>query len=120
MSVSDRIKLFISSLKISQREFCRIIGEPLTFVSSMRKATSAEKIHNILMHFPQLSLEWLMFGTGEMLCPDIEISKHHELSSNNVEDLIEIMKLQAHSLSRRDDQIDRLIKMLEELMSKHY
>ncbi len=37
------------------------------YVTSMRKGFGSEKLNNVLMAYPELNREWLLYGEGEML-----------------------------------------------------
>lgn len=68
--------------------------------------------------FPEISKEWLEFGQGEMICPNINqenINGTNVVGENTVNnlssELIDIIK-------KKDEQIDRLITLLENVSKK--
>lgn len=64
--VKARIKAFIASLGISEREFCRRIGVSSGYVESIKQSISPKVMQTISMHYPELNPMWLLLGKGEM------------------------------------------------------
>ena len=52
---------------MSQKAFCEKIGASNTFINSMRRSIGHEKLFRIKSEFPDLSINWLLYGEGEML-----------------------------------------------------
>lgn len=69
-SVKERLKQFIDTLNISEREFCRRIGVSSSYVMSIKKSIQPDKMQAISIHFPELNPLWLLLGHGEMLLSD--------------------------------------------------
>lgn len=69
-TVKERLKEFIKSLGISEREFCRRVGVGSAYIQSIRKSIMPDTLQQITMQFPQLNPLWLMIGDGEMLIPE--------------------------------------------------
>jgi transcriptional regulator with XRE-family HTH domain len=69
-SVKERLKQFIDTLNISEREFCRRIGVSSSYVMSIKKSIQPDKMQTISIHFPELNPLWLLLGQGEMLLSD--------------------------------------------------
>ena len=69
-SVKERLKQFIDTLNISEREFCRRIGVSSSYVMSIKKSFQPDKMQAISIHFPELNPLWLLLGQGEMLLSD--------------------------------------------------
>lgn len=66
-SIKERLRQFIMFKNISTREFERLIQVSYGFVANMSNSTSPQKISKISHCFPELSIEWLLTGEGEML-----------------------------------------------------
>jgi hypothetical protein len=66
-TVKQRLLDFIYYLRISQAEFCDKIGASHAYVTSMRKSISSDKLSAISAQYPELNIEWLLTGKGEML-----------------------------------------------------
>lgn len=67
MSVKERLTEFVNWLGISKSEFGRQIGVSNAFISSIRKSIQQDKIQSIASMYPNLNIEWLLTGEGEML-----------------------------------------------------
>lgn len=67
MSVKGRLIEFIKFKGISIRQFCKEVGLSSGYVTSMRNSLQPDKLHKIMVKFPDLNPTWLMCGEGEML-----------------------------------------------------
>lgn len=67
MSVKERLKKFIASECIAINEFEKGIGVANGYVNSISKSIGIDKINTIIEKYPNLSLEWLFSGNGDML-----------------------------------------------------
>lgn len=67
MSVKNRIKIFADYNQINISQFERAIGVSNGYVNSISKSIGLDKIEIILEKYPNLSIEWLITGRGEML-----------------------------------------------------
>lgn len=67
MAVKERLIYFLESQKISKSEFGRTIGVSSAYVTSMRESISPEKIKSIALNYPNLNIQWLLTGEGDML-----------------------------------------------------
>lgn len=67
MAVKERLIDYLEYKGISKSEFGRIIGVSSAFVTSMRKSIQPDKVESIANSFPDLNINWLMTGEGEML-----------------------------------------------------
>lgn len=68
-TVKERLKDFIKSVGISEREFCRRVGVGSAYIQSIRKSIMPDTLQQITIQFPRLNPLWLMMGEGEMLYP---------------------------------------------------
>ncbi len=66
-TVKERLVEFLEHKGINKSEFGRRIGVSSAFVTSMRKSIQPDKIHAIRQEFPDLNIDWLLTGEGEML-----------------------------------------------------
>ena len=110
-SIKERLKLFIMFKNISVREFERQIGVAYGFLANMLNSTSPEKLMRISKQFPELNIEWLMTGEGEMLRPNQvqNINGDHNTTTMNGD-------IQQTTESNRTD---RLIESNLELIRQH-
>ncbi len=66
MCVKERLKTFIKSEKISNKDFEIAINASNGYINSISKGIGLDKMELILEKFPNLNLEWLLLGRGEM------------------------------------------------------
>ena len=66
-SVKQRLIGFIKHENLSQKKFETLVGLSNGYVNNIRQSISPEKLQSIALCFPNLSLEWLLTGEGDML-----------------------------------------------------
>ena len=66
-NVKDRLTAFLDKKGINKSEFGRTIGVSAAFVSSIRQSIQPDKLSKIAVAYPDLNIEWLLTGEGEML-----------------------------------------------------
>lgn len=67
MTVKQRLILFAKSEEKSVRTFEIKCGLIVGYINAIRKSISPDKIQSIVSHYPQLNIDWLLTGHGEML-----------------------------------------------------
>ncbi|MBP1645992.1 MAG: peptidase [Bacteroidetes bacterium] len=67
MSVKERIKIFVKYKNISIIDFEKSINVANGYVNSISKSIGIDKINIILDKYPNLNIEWLLSGRGNML-----------------------------------------------------
>lgn len=67
MSVKERIKNFIQTQKITVVEFEKSINASNGYVNSIHKSVGIDKLNDIIEKYPNLNIEWLLSGKGEMI-----------------------------------------------------
>jgi len=77
MSVKDRLKEFINFIGINIVEFERSISVSNGYVNSIAKSIGKDKIDKILEIYPNLNIEWLLTGNGEMLKKEYDVQMIH-------------------------------------------
>ncbi len=124
-TVKQRLVEFLKYKKIGQSKFEKRIGAGNGFVNNIVKSIGAEKLQSISREFPELSTEWLLYGTGEMLNPKQTITGDHntqvaghgnninssEALSKALDEIAEHRKL----LAKSQEQIDRLLAIIEKM-----
>ena len=68
-TVKQRLIAFINYLGISKNAFEKSCGLSTRYVSNISSSISPEKLKQIALNYPQINIEWLMAGEGEMLKP---------------------------------------------------
>lgn len=124
-TVKQRLVEFLKYKKIGQSKFEKRIGAGNGFVNNIVKSIGGEKLQSISREFPELSTEWLLYGTGEMLNPKQTITGDHntqvaghgnninssEALSKALDEIAEHRKL----LAKSQEQIDRLLAIIEKM-----
>lgn len=65
--VKERLIRYIDSKGISKTSFGESIGVSNAYVTSIRKSIQPDKIRAIALNYPDLNIDWLLTGEGEML-----------------------------------------------------
>ena len=108
-SVKERLKQFIDTLNISEREFCRRIGVSSSYVMSIKKSIHPDNMQAISIHFPELNPLWLLLGQGVMLLSDGK--KEGELRQNTGG--LPSSELLAKLLEEANSEKARLLSIIE-------
>ena len=66
-TVKQRLLSFLKFMRYTQTEFCGKLGVSNAYISSIRKSIPPEKLSAISAQYPELNIEWLLTGKGEML-----------------------------------------------------
>lgn len=66
-TVKERLIAFISYLGMSKNAFENACGLSTRYVSNISASVSPDKLKQISLKFPELNVEWLLTGQGEML-----------------------------------------------------
>ena len=66
-TIRERLIEFIKYKQITTRMFERSIDVSNGYVSKITGTIGADKLHRISVEYPQLNIEWLMTGEGDML-----------------------------------------------------
>lgn len=64
--LQKRLKNFLSAERISNSEFGRLTGTSASYVNSVKTSISFAMLEKIQNLNPQLNINWLIFGTGQM------------------------------------------------------
>lgn len=133
MSEKEKLKKFLKTQRIPFSTFTSEVGVSQGFLNS-GSSLGVDKLKMILIKYPQLSLDWLLFNKGEMVVhekTDLEISLEERLerieksisnlvSLNSKKKMIDELKSELTNLEKKSDYIDddELISQLEQLRNK--
>ena len=86
--MNQRLKIVIAELRkrkkvYSQAEFAEMVGISRTQFSEIvtgKRKLSDKSIHKIITAFPEINVEWLRTGEGEMLKNHSAIADNHSIS----------------------------------------
>ena len=133
MTVKDRVREFVKFKGITMSQFERMCGLSVGYVNAMRVSFGKDYLNNVLKQFPELNREWLLYGEGEMLKSgnfsqnQEKVTQNNENGDNiqgqnvtvqsntqsNVDEFLAIIKQQANQITKSQEQIDRLISIIE-------
>ncbi len=133
MSEKEKLKQFLKTQRIPFSTFTSEVGVSQGFLNS-GSSLGVDKLKMILIKYPQLSLDWLLFNKGDMVVhekTDLEISLEDRLerieksisnlvSLNSKKKIIDELKSELTNLEKKSDFIneDELIDQLEQLKNK--
>lgn len=122
MGIKERTYKFIDFKGISVKRFEELCNLSNGYVSSMRKGFGGEKLNNVLNAFPDLSREWLLYGEGEMLKAGVyqynqngDNLNDQSVTIQKTDELVEVLKTQSAQLAKSQEQIDRLLAIIERM-----
>ena len=126
MNLKKRLKTFISKKRLKISFFESEIGLSHGYVNSITKNIGNDKLEKIVERFPELNIEWLLFGKGSMLkssAPDSAVVNEPETpyytntATNTVaktEELQQkIIALQEKLIEARDKFLDKDKELFE-------
>ena len=121
MNTKERLLLFIEKTGITIAEFERKCSLSNGYLKKVKGSIGSDKIENIIRTYPQLNRVWLLSGEGDMLTTSVVQNNQngdniqgHSVTVNKTEaDYISIIKMQSEQLSKSQEQIDRLLTLLE-------
>lgn len=108
-TVKERIKIFLIHLDIGQNTFEERVGWSRAYINNT-KHLSADKLKNIFTEYPNLSIEWLLTGKGEMLKDD-----NMQVSKATPDFLLKRYEELVAEKTRKDDEITALKKEIANL-----
>lgn len=121
-SLSERVKTFLHVENVNMSEFARMTKTSNSFVISIKKNIGVDKIKILKTINKNLSLEWLLFGTGEMYLTESAAEKNlnSKLEAAQKENLelkkeIEILKRENALLQRITELQDRTKNGIENI-----
>ena len=138
MELKERITAVLSYAELSASAFAKKIGAKTTqaiydLISGKTKTLSPDILNKVVSCYPDLSIEWLVRGEGEMLKTGVQQISYGDMSpnlngkGNSVNFVTEDLKIFVEELSaqrrisertltlleKKDEQIDRLISIIE-------
>ena len=121
MNEKEKIKQYLNSKGISKNSFYQRTGFATGFLDS-GKSLGADKLQTIIDNYPDLSLEWLVLGKGDMT-KNVNITNGSGVvlagdnySNNNIDnrqyysDSPDVLKAQIELLDERIKEKDAQIK----------
>jgi len=122
--IKERLKTFISYLNMGQARFERECGLANGYVNNIRQSITPEKLQKIALRYPELNTGWLMTGEGDMLrspqeSMDYESPEPIKLNTDTaLIKALESIQIQQRITAKSQEQIDRLIGIIEKINLK--
>lgn len=122
MNTKDRLKEFLSAKNIGRNKFEFQIGVSRGYLSTKSEIISSEVIEKTIDLFPDLNLEWLITGKGEMFKP-IDTSSSiisTQSQAESIQDefdkdkLIELLMRTVKTYQTREDELLSRVEQLRE------
>lgn len=121
-TVKDRLKIFIKYLGIGQAKFEKKCNLSNGYVNNSKGNYGASKLDYILKVFPELNRDWLLYGEGEMLKSSVNIENGDNstqvIGDGNHVSTPSTLDKALDALAKSQEQIDRLIGVLEKMTEK--
>lgn len=115
-TVGERLDEFIKSKGLGRYQFEMKCGLSQGYVANIRNSPHPDKLKKIANVFPELNIEWLMIGRGEMLRKVDTIGPYTFLSfyQQATEARFEHEKLKREALEKRiQDLTDKLMNLIK-------
>ena len=112
MTVKERIKIFAKSQEKSVRAFEIRSGLNIGYINAIRVSIQPDKIQSIALAYPNLNLDWLLTGKGQMLTPPISEGLNNSTDEQNEE--MEKMKIEIAYLKEALKDKQEIIIMMRE------
>lgn len=128
--LKTRLRAFISSLNISEREFCGAIGASPAFVQNLGRTIKRPKLEAISAAYPRLNIGWLLSGRGNMIIQpgedpglpfgvSTEKTKQAEVaaapaSADVASRLLALVESQQQTIAQLTENNSRLTRLVEE------
>lgn len=120
--VKERLKEFIASLGISEREFCRKIGVSSAYVESIKQSVSPKVMQTISIHYPELNPVWLLLGKEQMIKADDEKPEANQqggvLPSEMLEELLVEARTEKARLLANNEKLTAIIESQQETLAE--
>ncbi len=96
--LKDRLDLIIKELGLSGRQFEKECGLPTGSYSSISDGIGANKLKQILIKYPQISLEWVIMGNGDMFKNNGVQTGQTDKNSERIDKLLDIVASQQKTI----------------------
>ena len=113
LTVGERLDLFIKYKGLGRYQFEMKCGLSQGYVNNIRNSPHPDKLKRIANVYPELNIEWLMIGKGDMLHPNNSgIYKMVEAHRKLIEMKLEIEQNKRNALEEKFQEITSLLKKL--------
>lgn len=116
-TVKQRIVAFIRHEGLSQGKFESLCGISNGYINNLKSSPTVPVLQKIVCAFPDLNLDWLVSGIGEMKKTETSSREDVSLDVNRLVSLLESNSAQLASRDRQiekfQDQLDRILGIME-------
>jgi hypothetical protein len=124
----EQLIKFLEYLHIGQNAFEKKVGIANGYISHNKGSIGSDIISKIMEGYPELNAEWLITGKGKMLKSSLQLQEFtvehnrgivgihgngHQITNNDIASLIELQKGYQNLINKSQEQIDKLIKVIE-------
>ena len=126
--VRERLIAFLSYKKITKASFADAIGVSNSYVQNIRNGITAGKLAKIKEVYPELNIDWLITGAGDMIngaiTQSVEGSNNTYLAGHNmkVEGAPDALQMAISEIAEQrkvtqksQEQVDRLLNIVEKM-----
>lgn len=128
-TIKERLMIYIKYLDISVRKFEVKCDLANGYIKNIRQSITPDKLRQISLHNPDLNTGWLMTGEGEMLKSSVTIENgdgstqvigdgNHVSTPSTIDKALDEIAAQRKLVEKSQEQIDRLLGVLEKLTNK--
>lgn len=107
-SVKQRLMKFLRYKDISNSVFEKTCGMANGYVNNIRVGVSPKKLESILLNYPELNRDWLIYGEGSMLNEGYTTFEPVGLATPTAPNLENEIKILQTQLELKDKLIDSL------------
>ncbi|MDR1973720.1 MAG: hypothetical protein LBQ31_03490 [Bacteroidales bacterium] len=120
-TTKDRLIEFLEYLRLGQNAFEKKVGIANGYIAHLKKSIGSDILNRIQDAYPELNMDWLLKGEGEMLNVRVNSSVANGRNSiavagqgNTVNmPVSDLIKEYQEIIVKKDEQIDRLIGIIE-------
>lgn len=117
MNSKERLLEYLKYLGIGQNAFENSIGVSVAYISKLKGSIGSEVLAKIKRTYPELSIDWLVDGDGEMIRQNVTQTNQHGDNINTARGSISInkqddkLKEECERLRKENDRLkDELLK----------
>lgn len=117
MNSKERLLEYLKYLGIGQNAFENNIGVSVAYISKLKGSIGSEVLAKIKRTYPELSIDWLVDGDGEMIRQNVTQNNQHGDNINTARGSISInkqddkLKEECERLRKENDSLkDELLK----------
>jgi len=114
-TIKDRILEFIDYKGITKNKFESKCGLASRYVSNIGRAIQSDVIEKIILTYPEINLEWLVLGKGEMLMDDKKQPRDYQTREELPKELKEDLAIYRKMVVNFNDIVERQNRRLDEL-----